>query len=188
MISCDTSGFLERSMIRNYKSKLLFRKNYDFFEIFEIIYKKKFKRSLHVTSDSQKKFFEPNPIDRIFHSRKFYISTCSRISNRMSRGIVLFSILLSRNSSPMCFLMELKSFHGSFNSHEGREEGRGNDWRRNSSRGKKKSLLSSIVDQRSGKLIIVRREEGPLPEIISHGLSAEFTPPRRSFALFPSFR
>lgn len=46
----------------------------------------------------------------------------------------------------------------------------------------------SIVDQRSGKLIIVRREEGPLPEIISHGLSAEFTPLRRSFALFPSFR
>lgn len=43
-------------MIRNYKSKLLFRKNYDFFEIFEIIYEKKFKRSLHITSDSQKNF------------------------------------------------------------------------------------------------------------------------------------
>lgn len=113
-------------------------------------------------------------------SRKFYISTCNRISNRMFRQIVYFPYY--RRIPLQCVFNGIKKFPRArivapFNSH-GRMIGR-----EIVHAGKRKvspaSFLPSIVDQRSGKLIIVhegasrrllvtacpassRRLEGPL--------------------------
>lgn len=89
-------------------------------------------------------------------SRKFYISTCNRISNRMFRQIVYFPYY--RGIPLQCVFNGIKKFPRArivapFNSH-GRMIGR-----EIVHAGKRKvspaSFLPSIVDQRSGKLIIV---------------------------------